>query len=73
MVHPRGVAVAGHGTEHTEGLVEAEEELVITAESDLVIFGDGIEADALHLTWGQQARLRVASQRLHLLAAPTPS
>lgn len=56
------------GTDHTEGVVEREEELVVTAESDLVIFGDGIEGDALHLTWGQQARLRVASQRLHLLA-----
>jgi len=56
------------GTDHTEGVVESEEELVVTAESDLVIFGDGIEGDALHLTWGQEARLRVASQRLHLLA-----
>ena len=56
------------GTDHTEGVVDDEEELVVTAESDLVIFGDGIEGDALHLTWGQRARLRVASQRLHLLA-----
>lgn len=55
------------GTEHTEGLVEAGQELVIVAESDLVIFGDGIESDTLSLTWGQRAMLRVSSQRLRLV------
>lgn len=56
------------GTDLTEGLVETDQRLVVTAESDLVLFGDGIEHDALNLSWGQQAILRVASQRLHLLA-----
>lgn len=55
------------GTERTEGVLDAGEELVLIAESDLVLFGDGIEADALALTWGQAVRLRVAPQRLHLL------
>lgn len=42
-------------------------ELTITAESDLVVFGDGIESDSLHLGWGQRIILRPAEQRLHLL------
>jgi len=56
------------GTDLTEGLLDASAALFITAESDLVIFGDGIEADLLDLSWGQQATLRVAKQRLHLVA-----
>ncbi len=41
--------------------------LTIVAESDLVLFGDGIEADAVALAWGQQVTLRIAPQRLHLV------
>ena len=41
--------------------------LTVTAESDLVVFGDGIECDTLHITWGQSVRLSVAPTRLHLL------
>lgn len=55
------------GTGLTEGLLDAGQTLVVTAESDLVIFGDGIEADALQLGWGQRVTVRVAGQRLHLL------
>lgn len=55
------------GTDCTEGLIDVGEELVIVAESDLVIFGDGIEADCLSLTWGQQVSVRLADQPLHLL------
>jgi hypothetical protein len=55
------------GTDCTEGLIDEGEELVIVAESDLVIVGDGIEADSLSLTWGQQVSIRLADQRLHLL------
>lgn len=55
------------GTDHTEGFVESGQELVVVAESDLVIFGDGIEADALSLTWGQRTILSVSSQRLRLV------
>jgi len=56
------------GTDRTEGVVEAGQELVIIAESDLVIFGDGIESDALSLTWGQRVTLKVSGQRLLLLS-----
>lgn len=55
------------GTDCTAGLLEADQELVIVAESDLVIFGDGIESDMLTLTWGQRATITLAHQRLHLL------
>lgn len=55
------------GTQHTQGLVREDQALRVTAESDLVIFGDGIESDALSLTWGQTARIAVAATRLRLL------
>ncbi len=55
------------GTDCTEGQLEGGEELVIMAESDLVVFGDGIESDALTLSWGQRVVLRLSRQRLHLL------
>jgi hypothetical protein len=48
-------------------LLDGGDELVIVAESDLVVFGDGIESDALSLTWGQQVTLTVSRRRLHLL------
>ena len=42
--------------------------LTITAESDkLVLFGDGIEADASPLTWGQTASIHLATRTLRLL------
>lgn len=56
------------GTDSTEGLLSDDEQLVLTAESDLVAFGDGIESDSLTLTWGQRVTLTLASQRLLLLA-----
>lgn len=55
------------GVELTEGLVSRNQHLTIVAESELVVFGDGIENDALHLTWGQQVEVEVATQRLHLI------
>jgi hypothetical protein len=56
------------GTSRTEGSVGAGEALELTAESDqLVLFGDGIETDTLPLTWGQTARLRLASRSLRLM------
>ncbi|MEU6237323.1 hypothetical protein [Kitasatospora sp. NPDC047058] len=56
------------GTAQVHGLLDAGRQLVLTVESDrLVAFGDGIEADALELTWGQTIRLGVAPTRLRLL------
>ncbi|MEU8921991.1 hypothetical protein AB0D10_13805 [Kitasatospora sp. NPDC048545] len=56
------------GTGHVHGVLEAGRRLVLTVESEhLVAFGDGIEADALELVWGQSVRLGVAATRLRLL------
>ena len=55
------------GTDLTEGVLITDQPLVITAESDLVLFGDGIESDAVPLTWGQSATLTLAQERLRLL------
>lgn len=56
------------GTAFTEGTLPAGQEIEVTAESDrLVLFGDGIESDAIPLNWGQTARLRLAGRFLHLL------
>ncbi|MBP0453191.1 hypothetical protein J5Y04_27145 [Kitasatospora sp. RG8] len=56
------------GTSRVHGVLDAGRQLVLTVESDrLVAFGDGIETDALELTWGQSIRLGVAATRLRLL------
>ncbi|MFB7617230.1 hypothetical protein [Kitasatospora sp. NPDC056181] len=56
------------GTSRVHGVLDAGRQLVLTVESDrLVAFGDGIETDALELTWGQSVRLGVAATRLRLL------
>lgn len=55
------------GTTQTEGLVDEHGALTVTAESDLVVFADGIESDALRITWGQSVTFSVAPTRLHLL------
>lgn len=56
------------GTDLTEGVLEPGEALAVVAQSDLVVFGDGIEADALALGWGQRVTLSVAARSLRLLA-----
>ncbi len=56
------------GVELTAGRLEAGEQLRVVASSDaLVIFGDGIEADRLELTWGQEAVISVGVERLRLV------
>jgi hypothetical protein len=56
------------GTSLTEGMLTIGQQLRVTAESErLVVFGDGLEADRLSLTWGQEARIGVASSALHLV------
>ncbi|MFJ1708822.1 hypothetical protein [Kitasatospora sp. NPDC088346] len=55
------------GTGQVQGLLAGGERLTLTVESDqLVAFGDGVESDALRLTWGQTVRLGVAAERLRL-------
>ncbi len=59
------------GSELTEGLVVDGDRLTLHVESDeLVCFGDGIESDALRLTWGQRVSIAPADQTLNLVVAP---
>jgi hypothetical protein len=56
------------GTELTEGSLAPGAPLVLLAESDqLVCFGDGIETDALALSWGQRVTVRRATRCLRLV------
>jgi len=55
-------------TGHTEGILGPGDELALVAESDrLVVFGDGIEGDAMPLTWGQRLTISLSARRLHLV------
>jgi hypothetical protein len=59
------------GTGLTEGSLVAGEVLEVVSESDqLICFGDGIEADALSLGWGQRLTIATARTHLHLVASP---
>lgn len=56
------------GTGRVEGLLGAGDALRLTVESDrLVAFGDGMESDALELTWGQSVRVGIAETALRLV------
>jgi NAD kinase len=56
------------GTSYTEGLLTRGAELEVVSASDrLVCFGDGIEADALTISWGQRLRVAVSDTRLRLV------
>ena len=56
------------GTSYTEGLLTRGGELEVVSASDrLVCFGDGIEADALTISWGQRLRVAVSDTRLRLV------
>jgi hypothetical protein len=58
----------GTGTQYTEGDLP-DDRLRVAVESDrLVAFGDGMESDALSLTWGQNVTLSRAAQTLRLVA-----
>jgi hypothetical protein len=59
------------GTSVTEGLLGRGESLQVVSELDEggVVFGDGIESDRVDFGWGIQATVRVARERLRLVAA----
>lgn len=55
------------GVTMTEGVLGPDGELVVTVQSDrLVVFGDGMEADRLEVSWGQEVRIGRAERRLRL-------
>ncbi|MET9609353.1 hypothetical protein ABZZ17_30540 [Streptomyces sp. NPDC006512] len=56
------------GTTRVAGELGRGQGLRLTVESDrIVVFGDGMEGDALALTWGQSVRLGIAETSLHLV------
>ncbi|MFI8339438.1 hypothetical protein ACIF8W_05080 [Streptomyces sp. NPDC085639] len=56
------------GTTQVAGELGQGQGLQLTVESDrMVVFGDGMESDALELTWGQSVRLGIAATSLHLV------
>ncbi|MFJ9902507.1 hypothetical protein ACIRVK_06310 [Streptomyces sp. NPDC101152] len=56
------------GTSLVAGALSTTARLHVTVESErLVAFGDGMEADALELTWGQSVRIGIADTSLRLL------
>ena len=57
------------GTALTEGTLGPEEGLLVVAESDLVLFGDGIESDSISIGWGQGVTFSIASRPLRLVVS----
>jgi hypothetical protein len=56
------------GTSRVAGELGRGQGLRLTVESDrMVVFGDGMEADTLELTWGQSVRLGIAATSLRLV------
>ncbi|MEU8709702.1 hypothetical protein [Streptomyces sp. NPDC048565] len=56
------------GTSLVAGELGRRDGLRLTVESDrMVVFGDGMESDALELTWGQSVRLGIADTTLDLV------
>ncbi|WP_033338209.1 NAD(+)/NADH kinase [Catenuloplanes japonicus] len=56
------------GTTRVSGLLPRGAALELSSESErLVAFADGLESDALPLTWGQRITVSVAPRHLHLL------
>ncbi|MGW3728361.1 NAD(+)/NADH kinase [Streptomyces sp. F001] len=56
------------GTSLVAGELSASSRLSLTVESErLIAFGDGMESDAVELTWGQSVRVGVCRERLRLV------
>ncbi|MGW5733580.1 MULTISPECIES: ferredoxin reductase domain-containing protein [Streptomyces] len=57
------------GTSQVEGALGAADRLRVTVESDrLIVFGDGVESDAVELTWGQSVVIGMSDIALRLLS-----
>lgn len=54
------------GTTLSSGLLIGSATFTLTARSSLVVFGDGIERDRLHLEWGQSLSIAASSAPLQL-------
>ena len=67
LVHPEAWVSPVTGDSLTEGRLGPEPLLVTVESNRLVAFGDGIEDDRLTLGWGQQLRVGLADQALHLV------
>jgi hypothetical protein len=67
LVRARGLAVAGDQDDADRGAAVRRGDADGHAESDLVVFGGGIEADQLLLGWGQRLTIGVAAEVLNLL------
>ncbi|MFI5890113.1 hypothetical protein ACIA5D_08330 [Actinoplanes sp. NPDC051513] len=56
------------GVQQAAGSLKAGEEVELISESErLVVFADGLESDALELSWGQKVRVGVAERELLLV------
>ncbi|MFF7867916.1 hypothetical protein ACFZCT_15865 [Streptomyces qaidamensis] len=56
------------GTSLVVGELSAARRLTLTVESErLIAFGDGVESDAVELTWGQRVSVGVCEERLRLV------
>jgi NAD kinase len=56
------------GVREVSGILTDSEQIELSSESErLVVFADGLEADALELAWGQRVRVGVAARRLRLV------
>ncbi|MFC7529666.1 hypothetical protein [Actinoplanes sp. GCM10030250] len=56
------------GVSLVAGVLGGDSELELTSESErLVVFADGVEGDALELSWGQRVRVGLAGRRLQLV------
>ncbi|GBE23760.1 inorganic polyphosphate/ATP-NAD kinase [bacterium BMS3Bbin02] len=57
------------GSELSEGVLTGIDDLRVVSEMDSggVVFGDGIEADRLHINWGQTVQIGVAPETLELV------
>jgi NAD kinase len=60
---------AATGVDLSDGVIREGQTLELTSRmnDDGVVFGDGVETDALEFLWGRRLTIRLADTRLHLL------